>query len=42
LRRITLRDNGSIGLWVTAVTVILALILLLPLFVEHAARHYLH
>jgi hypothetical protein len=42
LLRITLRGNGSVGLWVAALTVILAFILLLPLAVEHAARHYLH
>ena len=41
MRRITLRGNWSVELWVAAVTLILAFALLLPLAVEHAARHYL-
>ena len=40
LSRISLQGNGSVGLWVAAFAVILALILLLPLAVEHAAQHF--
>jgi hypothetical protein len=42
LRKIAARRNGSAEIWVAAVLLILAIILLLPLAVEHAAQRYLH
>jgi hypothetical protein len=42
LSRITLRDSWSTRFWLTALVIIVAFIALLPLAVEHAARHYSH